>query len=80
MARFKHTDTSQGQFLTVNLQEQLLLGSFEWTINYLINDIDLSLFEKRYQNDERGTADYPPGALLKIILYCHSKESFHQEK
>ena len=72
MARFKHTDTSQGQFLTVNLQEQLLLGSFEWTINYLINDIDLSLFEKRYQNDERGAAACPPGALLKIILYCYS--------
>ena len=73
MARFKHTDTSQGQFLMVNLQEQLLLGSFEWTINYLIDAIDLSLFEKRYQNDERGAAAYPPGALLKIILYCYSK-------
>ena len=59
--------------MTVNLQEQLLLGSFEWTINYFIDDIDLSLFEKRYKNDELGAAAYPPGALLKIILYCYSK-------
>jgi len=73
MARFKHTDNSQGQFLTVNLQEQLLLGSFEWTIDYLINKMDLSLFEQNYHNDERGAAAYPPKVLLKIILYCYSK-------
>jgi len=73
MARFKYTDNSQGQFLTVNLREQLLLGSFEWTIDYLINKMDLSLFEQNYHNDERGAAAYPPKALLKVILYCYSK-------
>ena len=72
-ATIQTTDTSQGQFLTVNLREQLLLGSFEWTINYLIDKINLSLFEKQYRNDDRGAAAYPPGVLLKIILYCYSK-------
>jgi len=59
--------------MQVNLQEQLLLGSFEWTINYLINELDLSSFHKNYHNDERGAAAYPPKVLLKIILYCYSK-------
>jgi hypothetical protein len=53
MARFKYTDNSQGQFITVNLKEQLLPDTFEWTIDYLINEIDMSLFEKNYHNDER---------------------------
>ena len=73
MARFKYTDNSQGQFIQVNLNEQLLLGSFEWTINYLINTMDLSLFEQNYHNDERGAAAYPPKVLLKAVLYCYSK-------
>jgi transposase len=73
MARFKHTDNSQGQFITVNLSEQLLLGSFEWTINHLINKMDLTLFENNYHNDERGAAAYPPRALLKAILFCYSR-------
>ena len=73
MARFKYTDNSQGQFIQVNLREQLLLGSFEWTINYLIDEIDISLFESNYHNDARGAAAYPPRTLLKVILYCYSK-------
>jgi len=73
MARFKYTDNSQGQFIQVNLQEQLLLGSFEWTIDYLINTMDLSLFEQNYHNDEKGAAAYPPKVLLKAILYCYSR-------
>jgi transposase len=73
MARFKHTDNSQGLFLTVSLSEQLLPGTFEWTIDYLINRIDLSLFEQNYHNDEKGAAAYPPKVLLKTVLYCYSK-------
>jgi len=73
MARFKYTDISQGQFIQVNLHEQLLLGTFEWTIDYLFNELDLSLFEQNYQNDERGAAAYSPKILLKAILYCYSK-------
>jgi len=57
----------------VNLKEQIVLGSFEWTINYLINKMDISLFEQSYNNDERGAAAYSPRILLKIILYCYSK-------
>jgi len=73
MARFKHTDNSQGLFLSINLEEQILLGSFEWTVSYLIDRMDLSVFERNYHNDEKGAAAYSPKILLKIILYCYSK-------
>jgi transposase len=58
--------------IVVNLKEQLILGSFEWTINHFIDKMDLSLFEQNYHNDEMGAAAYPPRALLKSILYCYS--------
>jgi len=73
MARLKQTDNIQGQFIAVNLQEQLLPDTFEWTIDYLINKTDMSLFEEKYKNDEKGAAAYPPRVLLKIILYCYSR-------
>jgi transposase len=72
MARFKHTNNSQGLFLPVYLSEQLLPGTFEWALNYLIDKMDLSLFEQNYHNDEMGAAAYSPKALLKIIFYCYS--------
>jgi transposase len=68
MARYKQTDNSQGQFIAVNLQEQLLPDTFEWTIDYLINKTDISLFDKKYNNDQTGAAAYSPKVLLKIIL------------
>jgi hypothetical protein len=36
MANFKQSERSQGLFLTVNLEDQLIPGTFEWTIDYLI--------------------------------------------
>ena len=73
MARFKYTDNLQSQLLVVNLKDQLLLGSFEWTIDYLINKTDLLLFEQNYHNDELGATAYSPKVLLKAILYCYSR-------
>jgi len=73
MARYKESEVSQGQFITVILSEQLIIGTFEWTLNYLIDKIDISLYEKNYNNDERGACAYSPKVLLKIILYCYSK-------
>ena len=72
MARFKHTDISQGQFITVVLKDQLIPGTFEWAIDSLIGKMNLSLYEKNYDNDEKGASAYPPKALLKATLYCYS--------
>lgn len=73
MARYKREEISQGQFIIVNLKEQLLPNTFEWTLDYLINKIDISVFERNYHNDERGAAAYSPRVLLKIILFCYSR-------
>jgi len=42
-------------------------------INLIDNEIDLSIFDSRYQNDETGAPAYDPAILLKIILYAYSK-------
>jgi transposase len=73
MARFKHTEPSQGQFMTVNLSAQLVPGTFEWTLEYLINKMDLSLYEQNYNNDEQGADAYPLRILLKVIFFCSSR-------
>jgi hypothetical protein len=59
MARFKYANPSQGLLLDVQLKDQLLPGTFEWTLDYLVDRADLSLFEQKYHNDENGAPAYP---------------------
>jgi len=73
MARYKHIDTSP-RFLAVDLERQLLPGSIEYALNYLIDHkLDLSRFDARFHNDATGAAAYPPGMLLKVILFGYSQ-------
>ena len=73
MARYKHIDTSP-RFLAVDLERQLLPGTFEHALNYLIDhEIDLSGFDTRYKNDLTGAAAYPPAMLLKVVLFAYSR-------
>ena len=75
MARYKHIDTSP-RFLAVDLERQLLPGSFEHALHHLIDhEIDLTGFDARYKNDLTGAAAYPPGMLLKVVLYAKPKIS-----
>ena len=51
MARYKHSDTEDGQgmFLSVKLKEQLLPGSFEYMPDELIGGkIDVSAFDNNW--------------------------------
>jgi transposase len=74
MPRFKPVDYQQTQWIGVSFAEQILPGTFEYTLNYLIDHaVDLSQFEARYKNDELGATAYSPAVLLKIILYAYSK-------
>jgi transposase len=74
MAKYKHYDYSQGKFIPVSFDKQILPGTFEHTLHYLIdNEIDLSVFDLKYQNDEMGAPAYDPRVLLKIVLYAYSK-------
>jgi hypothetical protein len=55
MARYKEYNYSQGKFIPVFFEKQTLPGTFEHSLHYLIDqEIDLSIFEGRYNNDETG--------------------------
>ena len=61
-------------FLTVNLKEQLLPGTFEHTLNELIDkEIDVSEFDSAYKNDTTGRPGIDPRTLLKLVLYGYSR-------
>jgi transposase len=73
MARYKHIDTSP-RFLAVDLERQLLPGTFEHALCHLIDhEIDLSGFDARYRNDMSGATAYPPAMLLKVVLFAYSR-------
>ena len=73
MARHKHIDTSP-RFLAVDLQRQLLPGTFEHALNHLIDhELDLSSFDARFNNDATGASAYPPAMLLKVVLFAYSQ-------
>jgi len=73
MARYKHIDTSP-RFLAVDLERQLLPGTFEHALCHLIDhEIDLSGFDARYRNDLSGATAYPPAMLLKVVLFAYSR-------
>jgi transposase len=73
MARYK--ERSQDNIMVpINLAEQLLPGTFEFTLSEIIDhQVDLSVFDEFYNNDEAGPKAYSPQAMLKIILYAYSK-------
>jgi transposase len=74
MARYKEYSYEQTKLIPIAFSRQILLGTFEYTLNHLIdNEFDLSFFEQRYHNDETGAPAYDPAILLKIILYAYSR-------
>ena len=61
MARYKIIDTSP-RFLSVDLQSQLIPGTFEHALDWLIeHELDLTPFDARCKNDDEGAPAYPPG-------------------
>ena len=73
MARYKVIDTSP-RFLPVDLEKQLLPGTFEHAIHHLLDhEIDLSALDAGYRNDATGASAYPPATLLKLVLFAYSQ-------
>ena len=73
MARYKYIDTNP-RFLAVDLARQLLPGTLEHALNHLLDhEMDLSVFDARFQNDETGATAYPPAMLLKVVLFAYSQ-------
>jgi transposase len=74
MARYKDYSYEQAKLIPISFQQQILPGTFEYTLNYLIDrEFDLSVFAARYHNDETGAPAYDPAILLKIILFAYSR-------
>ena len=72
MARFKYIDTSP-RFIAIDLQRQLLPGTFEHAVNHLVDHaIDLTRFAARFRNDVTGAPAYPPALLLKVVLVAYA--------
>ncbi|MGV8075076.1 MAG: hypothetical protein AB2L11_11035 [Syntrophobacteraceae bacterium] len=77
MARYKDYSYKQGRLIPVYFEKQILPGTFEHTLNQLIDpELDLSIFDTRYRNDEEGAPAYDPRILLKIILFASSRGIF----
>ena len=74
MANYKPDLSCQNKFIPINFAEQILPGTFEYALCYIVeNKLDLSGFDAWYNNDKSGAAAYPPAVMLKIILlgYAH---------
>jgi transposase len=73
MARYKVVDRSP-RFLPIVLDAQLMGGSFEYALDYLIDhEIDLCGIARRYVNDATGAPAYDPAVMLKVVLLAYSR-------
>ena len=74
MARYKPYEYSQRLMVPVSLADQLIPGTLEYAIHHVIETrLDLSLFNKRYRNDETGRRAIDPKILMKIVLFGYSR-------
>lgn len=74
MAKYKPSNEDQMVMLPISLQDQLVPGTLEHTINRLVDEnINLSVFDERYKNDMTGAAAFHPKILLKVILLAYAK-------
>lgn len=74
MPRYKDYDYRQMKILPVSFDRQILPGTFEHSLTELIeHELDLSVFDERYANDEGGRPAYDPAILLKIIMLAYSR-------
>ena len=74
MAKYKSYNFDQLVMIPISLEDQLEPGTLEYTINELVEkNIDLTVFEGRYQNDETGATAINPKVLLKVVLFAYSR-------
>jgi len=74
MAKYKPYNYDQLVMIPISLEDQLEPGTLEYTINELVEkNIDLTVFEGRYQNDDTGATAINPKVLLKVILFAYSR-------
>jgi transposase len=72
MARYKPVDMSP-RLLPVDLEAQLVPGTFAHGLHHLVELLDLSVFDAHYRNDEVGASAHAPSMLLKAVLLAYSQ-------
>jgi hypothetical protein len=73
MPHFKPYSYEQTLLIPVDLKNQLQPGTFEFALNEIVDEMDLSVFDGRFRNDETGAPAYHPAILLKIVLFAYSR-------
>jgi len=74
VAKFIPYDYNQSTMVVINFSDQIQSGTFEHAVHHLVDkQLNLSIFEKAYKNDDNGRPAYDPALLLKIILLAYSK-------
>ena len=74
MARYKPYNLQQDKMIPLSYADQIVPDSFESALNEIVEEhLDLTVFERRYCNDETERWAYDPKVLLKIVLYGYSK-------
>ncbi len=74
MANYKPDLSCQSKFIPIDFSQQIIPGTFEYALAHIIdNHLDLSGFDRWFNNDKGGAAAYPPSVMLKIILLAYSR-------
>ena len=74
MARYKQYNYDQQKLLPISFSRQILPGTFEYTLSYIIDyELNLSVLDARFDNDDTGAPAYDPAILLKIVLYAYAR-------
>ena len=74
MARYKDYNLDQSKFIPIVFSDQITPGTFEHTISFLVDEqLDMTVFDSRYKNDDVGSPAYDPALLLKVILSAYAR-------
>ena len=74
MARYKPADYAQGQFIPIAFEHQVLPGTFEHALSYIVdNKLDFAILDAVRTNDDTGAPAYNPRVMLKVVLYAYSR-------
>jgi transposase len=74
MPRYKEANYAQGQFIAIQFEHQILPGSFEHALCYVVDHkINMSAFDALRKNDDVGAPAYDPRVMLKIVLAAYAR-------
>lgn len=77
MARYITNSRNQGIMLSINLDDQLIPGTLEATIDAVVDEqLDLSAVDATFKNDWDGAPAYNPADLLKVVFCAYLRGFF----